>query len=76
MDKTRFCIGARVLKPLPQDPKFLSHFVGITGNILPGTVTGFNSQNQRRLARAISRARMLCKSSVQLVDTYNHYILC
>ncbi|KAI9314308.1 ribosomal protein S18 [Dichotomocladium elegans] len=49
--------------------KLLSHFVSETGKILPRDQTGVSAKNQRKLAKAIKRARamgfMSCTSKEQ-----------
>ena len=42
-----------------KDIDFLKEFIGETGKIIPSRVTGINSQDQRRLSRAIKYARYL-----------------
>lgn len=49
-------------------PEILSRFVSATGQILPREVTGCNSQNQKKLAIAIKRAR-----SVGLLSTTHRH---
>lgn len=43
-----------------KDAAYLSHFIGITGGILPITSTGLTQRNQKRLTQAVHRARCLC----------------
>jgi small subunit ribosomal protein S18 len=42
-----------------KDPDFLLQFVNEQGKILPRRITGLSQRNQRRVAKAIKRARHL-----------------
>ena len=42
-----------------KDPEFLQQFLNERGKILPGRITGTSLKYQRRVARAIKRARQI-----------------
>ena len=42
-----------------KDPRMLRRFLTDTGKILPRRLTGLNASNQRLVAKAIKRARVL-----------------
>jgi len=42
-----------------KDPKLLGRYISEKGKIVPSRITAVNFKNQRKLARAIKRARML-----------------
>lgn len=42
-----------------KDPELLKLFLTTTGKILPARITGVSQQNQRRLRRAVKRARQI-----------------
>ncbi|MFU8806769.1 MAG: 30S ribosomal protein S18 [Bradymonadaceae bacterium] len=42
-----------------KNPELLKLFVTTTGKILPRRITGVNARNQRRLRRAVLRARQI-----------------
>mgnify|MGYP001284255989 FL=1 len=42
-----------------KDAEFLKKFMTDRGKILPGRLTGANAQQQRRLKKAIKRARLM-----------------
>lgn len=42
-----------------KDVKLLQRYVSEKGKIVPSRITAVNTKNQRKLARAIKRARML-----------------
>ena len=42
-----------------KDVKFLSRFVTERGKILPRKITGLNAQQQRKIIKAIKRARQM-----------------
>src|SRR5262245_52878942 len=58
--------GARRREVLPEEPldykniAYLSKFVSANGRIQSRKRTGFSGQNQRALAEAIKRARLIC----------------
>jgi small subunit ribosomal protein S18 len=51
--------GPRALKLDYKDAKMLGRFISDYGKILPSHITGVNPKNQRALATAIKRARIL-----------------
>jgi small subunit ribosomal protein S18 len=42
-----------------KDSKFLGRFISERGKIIPSRISGVGSKNQRKLSRAIKRARYL-----------------
>lgn len=42
-----------------KDDRLLSRFIGETGKMLPGRLTGVTARHQRQLAKAIKKARYL-----------------
>ena len=42
-----------------KDSKFLGKFISERGKIIPARISGVSNKNQRRLAKAIKRARYL-----------------
>jgi small subunit ribosomal protein S18 len=42
-----------------KDDRLLSRFIGETGKLLPGRLTGATARHQRQVAKAIKKARYL-----------------
>jgi len=51
--------GAKAPKIDYKDVKLLQRYISEKGKIVPSRITAVNFKNQRKLARAIKRARML-----------------
>ena len=61
ISRKKFCwFRAKGIKYIDyKDPDFLMHFINDQGKILPRRITGTSAKYQRRLAKAIKRARHL-----------------